>query len=221
MLTALEGFASDQADYASPEPEVQLSGEIQYKDGEVSTNATGGQIGYVYRRRDGLRVVQVRPNRLAYSWTGQYEGWDVFVEEFMKWWERYRSVIRPTELTRIGVRYVNKIDIPSVPIEIKDYLRTGIDVSPYLPQMVAGYYMQVVVPIRDSVMAQVISTILPPGNPEATSLILDIDTSDTEPVIAAADADNQAIQKRLDNLRDCKNYVFEACITDATRRLID
>ena len=67
------------------------------------------------------------------------------------------------------------------------------------------------------VSATITSSLLP-VRPDVTTLILDIDTWRDAP--AGESATDDAIAGHLATLRQAKNYVFEACITDATRGLI-
>jgi uncharacterized protein (TIGR04255 family) len=200
---------------------VNVTGRVEVGPDGVQGDTSGETIGHLLRRSDGLRIIQSRLNGFAYSALAPYDRWETFSAEALEHWRDYQRVARPTKLTRIGVRYINKIDIPSSSIEIKDYLRTAVDVAPYLPQLVAGYFFQIVVPLSHfDASATITSTILPPPAQDATSLILDIDTWRLVDMTLSVTDSSEGISQVLDTLREAKNYVFEACITDATRGLI-
>jgi uncharacterized protein (TIGR04255 family) len=212
---------ADHQTFTSTNPAYFISNQIVVGPEGIKGNTTSQQIGHVYRRDDGLRAIQSRLNGFAYSVLAPYDRWETFSSESWASWEKYREVARPTRVTRLGVRFINRIDIPQAPIEIKDYLRTAIDVSPYLPQVNTSYFLQVVVPLLNfDASATITSTVIPPSSAETTSLILDIDAWRQLDVQLGDDAGNERLREALEELRAAKNFVFEACITDATRGLI-
>jgi uncharacterized protein (TIGR04255 family) len=200
---------------------LEVTGTFDVSDAGLRSDTSVRQTGFVFKREDGLRIIQARLNGFSYAALAPYDKWESFHDEAWRHWEVYRDLIHPTKVTRLGVRYVNRIDIPSARVEIKDYLRTAIDVSPYLPQMIASHFLQVEVPLsRYGAVATITSTSVPPSQEDATSLILDIDAWRPTDVDLALDGASSAIHNALDSLRQAKNYTFEACITDATRGLI-
>jgi uncharacterized protein (TIGR04255 family) len=123
-------------------------------------------------------------------------------------------------LTRIGARFVNKIDIPLSAIELEDYLLTTATVPPELPQFISGYLLHMQLPmVRPGIACKIISTIIPPPSPEVSSLILDIDVWHEGTLDPRSGEFDGEVHSWLDELRRAKNDVFEACITDNTRRL--
>ncbi len=62
---------------------------------------------HVYRSESGTRTVALAIHMLAYS-TQDYPGWQAFVERYLRYWSRLEAWIEPKELTRVGLRYVNR-----------------------------------------------------------------------------------------------------------------
>lgn len=161
-------------------------------------------------------------DRFAYSQLSKYQGWDHFIGNVEPRWQRYKEVASPTSITNIGVRYVNRIVIPKAQVEINDYLRTTVDISPYLPQSIERYFAQISFPIAAfGVHATVTTALDNPLVPESTALVLDIDVSHEVDLDPSATSFGSDLIAEFDTLRSAKNYVFEACITDATRGVID
>jgi uncharacterized protein (TIGR04255 family) len=213
--------AADDAKFTLAGPAVQVSGRVDVSDVGITSDTSGIQVGHVFRRADGLRLIQSRLNGFSYSALAPYDRWESFSVEAWSGWLDYQRVARPARATRLAVRYVNRIDIPLSVVELKDYLRTAIDLSPYLPQTLAGYFWQAVVPLpRYSANATLISTAAQPPEPNYSSIVLDIDIWRTIDISMESSEANDDIQRQLEELRHAKNYVFEACITDATRGLI-
>jgi uncharacterized protein (TIGR04255 family) len=207
--------------YDAPMKQFAIQSDVLVGEDAVSARAKSEPRGVTVRRGDGSRVINALVDRFAFSWLGNYEDWDAFKSEAESLWLRYREVCQPETVSRLGVRFVNKIDIPSGQVEVRDYLRTTVDVSNYLPQVMAGYFMQVVIPLEEyEAGCQITSATTPSESEDSTSLILDIDTWKDVSILLRDPSASPLIDASLDTLRDAKNMVFEACITDATRSLI-
>src|SRR5216683_4477 len=90
----------------------------------VSAAASAQHVGFVYTSSDQKQVYQVRLDGFSFSRLAPYESWEPFCREARRLWELYRERLKPAAVTRLAVRYVNRLDIPGERIEIKDYLRT-------------------------------------------------------------------------------------------------
>ena len=128
----------------------------------------------------------------------------------------YRSVAKPTKVTRLAVRYVNRLDLPLPVADLKEYLRTVPEVSSDLPQNLAGYFMQLRIPQVDIKSLLLLNqAIIDPAKPGVASVVLDNDVfRDDDPP-----TDEQGVGDFFEVLRKRKNDVFEACITDRAREL--
>lgn len=220
-LDRLADLMAGRADYPSVSPQVQFEGGLVFEGESIHATTSGRQIGHLFQRVDQQRVIQAHLDRFVFSWLKPYDEWSKFIEEAEEMWLRYVQAVEPIRVTSAGVRFVNKIVIPQPRVEIKDYLRTSVDVSPYLPQAISSMLLQVSIPLgREDIVATITSTIVPPDVPGSTSLILDIDT--VRPLDLSRD--DQEFESKfvaaLEHLHQAKNLVFEACITDATRGLI-
>ena len=199
-----------------------VQGQFGLVDGVVTGETTGDRVGFAFQKPDGSRIIQADLGRFSFSWASQYTDWSDFINEAESAWLRYRRVSSPTMVKTIGVRFVNQIPMPRPIVEIKDYLRTSIDISPYLPQGVTNLFMQVDVPLSEGTSATITSALLAKPNVESpqVALLLDIDVKREVSAATEAAEFDALVKETLAHLRAAKNYVFEACITDATRGLI-
>jgi uncharacterized protein (TIGR04255 family) len=220
-LSDLEGIG-DESEFPTVDKTLTVTGIVDVGPEGVQSTTTGQQTGHVFKSSDGRHILQARLDGFSFACLAPYERWEPFSAEAERHWYRYRAAARPLRARRLGVRYVNKIDVQGEHIEIKDYLRTAVDVSPYLPQSISSYFFQVVVPLsRFRAFATITSAIVEAEAERSIGLILDIDTWQEVDIDFGAETSSQEIERRLETLRAAKNYVFEACITDATRRLIE
>ncbi|MBQ0894298.1 TIGR04255 family protein [Micromonospora sp. U56] len=199
---------------------LQVDNRIEVTDGEVSSQIDHRQLGFVFKSADELQIIHATVQGFLFSRLAPYPNWEPFVEEAWRVWQKYRQEAKPEALTRVGVRFINRINVPSDSIEIKDYLRTYPELSGELPQVLSGYFMQVQVPLRQfDGIVNITSGIENPGQ-GLVSLILDVDCfRDLDLSLSAPDFDEE-VRAILWRQREAKNFVFESCITDATRELI-
>lgn len=175
------------------------------------------QKGVLQASGDGKQLFQARSDGLTVHRLAPYQGWTPFREEVRRLWEIYRRTIRPRKVERVALRYINRLDLPFPIAEIKDYLRTSPDVSPDLPQGLAGFFMELNIPQPDLRCTLLLrETVVSPALPGMASVILDLDLFRTE-AIPSEEADLWAF---LDCLRIRQNAIFEACITDRMRERI-
>lgn len=186
-------------------------------DTEGSTPAGARSRGFLFSSADGKQLYQARSDGFTMHRLAPYEGWECFRDEARRLWAVYRRIARPRKLARVAVRTINRLDLPLPVVEMKDYLRTSPEVSPDLPQGLAGFFMQLNIPQPDVGSTLLLrETIVPPPAPGVASVVLDIDLFRIE-VIPSGDA---AMWTFIDSLRTRRNEIFEACITDRTRERI-
>ena len=207
-----------ESNYPTAEKLLTASGAMVFGP-EANTFATAKAepVGYLCRSADGLHIYQARTNSFTFSRLAEYTSWADVSGEARRLWDKYRAIATPTSITRIALRYVNRLDIPLPVQDFSTYLRTAPQLSPDLPQGLSGYFMQLQLPMPDLQGACVINqTIIePPAKPNTVAVVLDIDVFRTSGVAT----DETQLWEQLEQLRHEKNRVFESCITDEARRL--
>lgn len=184
---------------------------------QVGASAQQTHNGYRFVSPDNRQIFQARIDGFTFSRLAPYETWDSFRDEAHRLWKLYRQITKPKNITRLALRYINRLDLPLPLEDFKDYLRTIPEISPNMSQGLSGYFMQLQLPQTDlEAMLVLNQTLIPPPSPNLVSVVLDFDLfcKDNVP------GEDQDIWKRFETLRTRKNEVFEACITDKTRRLI-
>ena len=153
-----------------------------------------------------------------FSQLAPYDHWEVFREQALRAWNHYEATLCPQRIVRVGVRYINRIEIPVAPsghIDLDQYFRTGPKVAPELPQVMKTYFLRLELPMADPNSILIITqTAVPPTKPGFLATLLDLDA-----VMQNLDFNSDAAWKTIDELREHKNQAFEACITDLTREL--
>src|SRR5688572_25047547 len=61
---------------------------------------------------DQRHILLIRPKTFGYVELAPYSGWEVFSASARKYWERFQKTAGRLKVMRIGLRYINRIDVP-------------------------------------------------------------------------------------------------------------
>jgi uncharacterized protein (TIGR04255 family) len=193
----------------------------------VAINTTGGAMtvqqhaqGYRVRSIDQADIVVIFPDGIAASRVPPYPGWEHLRERARAAWAEWRRSVTSSAPKRIGIRYINRLDVPieeAEIIDIDDYLRFSPRIPDFSKRPLNGFWVQATRPTDVEHWSATITSYLlsPPPLINHVSLVLDIDVFRTEQV-PHRDAD---LWNCIDPVRELKNAIFEACITDQARKL--
>lgn len=211
-----EVHLGQEGDYPKREEGFIVHGQMSVGS-EVGASAKQISNGYRFVSQDHRQIFQARRDGFTFNRLAPYETWNSFREEARRLWTAYRSIATPKNITRIGVRYINRFDLPLPITDFKDYFRTVPEISSGMSQGLSGYFMQLQLPQADlNAMLVLNQALIPPPAPNMVSVLLDIDLhSDSD-----LPSDEQGLWDRFELFHTRKNKVFEACITDRVRRMI-
>jgi uncharacterized protein (TIGR04255 family) len=210
LANLLKFHADVSADY----PEKQEQHEVEVSIGGPTNSIK--QIGYKFTSKDQKQNVIASLRSFAFGRLAPYDRWDSMRAEASRLWQLYKSTMRPDRITRVGVRYINRIDVPtkSGGIDLDEYFQTAPRIASSLPQGLESFFMRLQIPIEGAMLLITETTAAPP-RPDLVSTLLDID------VFAQRNNINDGnVWQIIERLRVEKNRVFEACITDRVRDLI-
>jgi uncharacterized protein (TIGR04255 family) len=184
---------------------------------EVSAAAKQRQVGFMFWDGAQTQAFQARLDGYTFNRLAPYEHWDTFRDEARRLWDRYRELARPKGISRIAVRYINRLDLPLPLSDFKDYLRTVPEVAAELPQGLAGFVMGLQIPQEDlDAMVLLHEAMDEPHHEGVASIILDVDLfRQFDPLI-----EEDLAWSLLEQFRVRKNEIFEASITDKMREII-
>jgi uncharacterized protein (TIGR04255 family) len=180
-----------------------------------TTSATTTRVGFLCRGRGEL--FQVKRYGLSYHKLAPYSDWETCRDEAKRLWLKYGQATNPVRLIRLGLRYVNRLDLPA-PGRLEDYLRTYPELAPGLPQLLSAYMMQLSIPqpdMRGTVLVMRQGLVTAPG-PDLASVALDIDLAHVTDIEGQSDE----VWPVFEQLHSRQIDTFESCITDKTRELI-
>lgn len=203
-------------DYPKEEKIVEAVGQMAVGPRGGSASVQQSAIGWKFTSSDQKQIIQSRINGFTFSRLAPYDSWEPFRSEARRLWDTYRNTLNPQVVGRIAVRYINRIDIPGDRVDLKEYLRTSPEIAPELPQQLEGYFMQLRLPYSfSSAHCLINQTIVPSAHENVISVVLDIDLFRSQDL----PQQEEDVWACFESLHAGKNTIFEACITDNTRRL--
>ena len=170
--------------------------------------------------KDQADVVQIKTNAMVCSRLAPYTGWENFEPRARENWEIWRKTAKHTKIKRIGVRYINRIDIPARKgdiIDIEDYLTIVPKYpEPHLLTSFTKYTMQIKGPFSiEGFNLNINTNVVKPPLIDHFSIILDLDLSPQGDMPQR----NDKVWEMINQMREYKNNAFEMCITDKAREL--
>jgi uncharacterized protein (TIGR04255 family) len=190
--------------------DVELSGTM--------VRLTQQNIGFKILSADAGFTVNVGRSALGTSKNAPYSGWDDFIGEARANWSDWERIAGWREISRIGVRYINRIDIPFSSTgltELQDYFGFNIDVPETLGPLM-NFAMNAEIRLTEKAIKVVINHGATPSPlVQTNSFLLDLDLA----IEQALPTSERALWEAIEGLRSVKNLAFEACITDKTREL--
>jgi uncharacterized protein (TIGR04255 family) len=206
-------------DYPAP-PQQTVMWNVEV--GEAGAKVEQHLQGHKLTSGDGTSIVIIGMATIATSRLAPYEGWESFVVVAKRNWKIWKGITGHQRVARIGVRYINRLDIPVPPdavIQVGSYL----NYVPSVPSLAGfgdpgmdSFAMNSSVPLGiDECKLILNSSSVPSPLVNTASFILDLDVSRTTNV----PQNDEAIWSLLETIRAHKNNIFESCITDEARAL--
>jgi uncharacterized protein (TIGR04255 family) len=200
----------------------EFSAKIETEPG-WAIQATAKNTGFRLSNPESHQVVMARLSGLTFSLLTPYSRWEDLRDTAREVWKAYKAVCHPVNVTRIAVRYINRLDLTDAPHTLTDYIQVVPTLSATFPgYQPSDYFMQMVVPQEDLESVLIVNSgrVPPPEPATAFSLLLDFDLFrdvSSQPWDAEED---KPVWEFLERLHTRKNEAFEASITDKVRGLI-
>lgn len=205
-------------DYPQSEPLTQLQFQFGFGPGMTQLHPSqAAQQNYgrkhVSRNRNQLAVF--RRNGFSFSRLPPYQRWQSFRDEAKRIWRIYRSATGPVPIVRFGLRYINRVNIPTGQ-PVQQFLRLYPEVPSYPDgalRTINSSYIRV-----DSILTEIPGgnliiqqATLPPERSDFVTLALDFDIS----VTPEGNVTEEYVWDTFEIARAIKNELFKASLTPA------
>jgi len=141
----------------------------------LATSAQQRPTGTLFIGRDERQIAQFRLDGFTFSRLAPYPEWESVREEALRLWRAYRVLAPDARVTRVAVRYVNRLKLPLPVGDLGDYLT----LRPELPSEVggiSGFFVHLEIPQPDiSAMLIINEAIAEPPTEQRLAVLLDFD----------------------------------------------
>ncbi|MPZ19383.1 MAG: TIGR04255 family protein [Luteitalea sp.] len=158
---------------------------------------------------DGNRIVQFRVDGFTFNNVGAYIGGETLLDEALRLWTRFAHIVRPAAVTRLALRYLNRLDLPLRDGEQLDrFLTAAPELPEGAPQRLSSFLSRVVA--HDETDANVVVTQkLDTTGKFPVPIVIDVDAFFAKEL----DPNAQSLRGMLEILRALKNRVFFSLLT--------
>jgi uncharacterized protein (TIGR04255 family) len=174
-----------------------------------------GLQGYFFKTSDEKTIAQFRVDGLTFNRLHPYTSWKELFPQALDLWRLYSSVSKPEVITRLAVRYINRIQLPAGAITFESYLRTAPVIPSELPQYLSSFLTRVTIHDPQTAIAAHVTQALE-ANPQGQPLVVILDIEAYKQNEFAID--EPTIEQTFRQLRAFKNLIFFNSLTDETLR---
>lgn len=186
----------------------------------ASPEQFGPQFGTVslmqFIRKDEKALLQIGSHLLSVSVLKPYPSWPRFLPLIKRGFNAYRDVVVPKGIHRIGLRYINHIEVPDQGVKLEDFFEFRPYVGPNLPQDFGTFALGVQMPYekgRDILHVQLASLPRSDASIDKATVLLSLDYFLLKP----AEVSLEEAFTWVDIAHSHIEEAFEACLTGNLR----
>lgn len=202
--------------FEAPKPRVQFETALKIDENGISHNHNQRPLGFEVTLRDGSEIVFLEEQKFVFAQRAPYDRWEYFSGKALALLTPTVAALDVTEFSRVGLRFINRIDIPEPKIDTDEYVTISFNGPRDDRGIIEEFQMRVVKPSEREGLryALVLATMASPL-PKHSSILLDIDVFTREPIPATG----EKFMHMLGEMRSEKNDIFQKCITEKTIEL--
>lgn len=193
----------------------QVAFEVEVGPEGANARMGSGAGRALFRNADETRLVQVAGDVLVLNQLPPYPHFEAWSEALLEMLAVYREVANPTAITRLGMRYINRIGFSSTIVQMEDYFRVYAEVPDELGAMHGDFLIRLQLPTRVTGHEFLLTLGRAPADTDGHAIVLDL--YDTTSLGGPTSFDE--IQQSLSDAHENIEWVFEHTITDATRAI--
>jgi uncharacterized protein (TIGR04255 family) len=192
----------------------EFHGEVKLEPGKPPSQLVRdvGWKGVRFRSSDEKHIAQFNRDGFVFSRLEPYTDWKQFSGEGLRLWNIFQALAQPAVIHRIGVRFINLIQLPPGELRFEDYIQPA-PTSPLeldLPFQGFMHHDRLAVPGHPYGINIIRTIQASPGNGRTrVGVILDIDVFTAQEF----DLDGAKLVRRLLEMRWLKNKAFFGSVT--------
>ncbi len=164
---------------------------------------------------NGRSFIQIGSHLLAVNCLKPYPAWAGFKPLIERALQALNTTVKVKGIERAGLRYINRIEIPTHTIKLEEYFDFRPHLGPNLPKRTSGFALQCLLPFseKDACTVQLSSAV--PEEAGNSAILLDLDYFLVQPRAIVLDKALEWIEEAHQRIEE----VFEGCITERLREL--
>jgi uncharacterized protein (TIGR04255 family) len=200
--------------------EAQVQGANADGTPSVSLQHRFGKTRVQLMAEKGTKIVGVGADQLSIHMLRPYTEWEDFRPRIWEALRAYREVAEPEGISRVGLRYINRISLDEAAPDLGKYFT----IPPRFPEaepptrMLAFFNRKEAEFLDKPIRIVITFADLEPKAPDQSAYLLDIDTIW---ITTDAPIPLDAVETVLEDMKVRHRQVFESLITDESRRLFD
>ncbi|MFL5560824.1 MAG: TIGR04255 family protein [Gemmatimonadaceae bacterium] len=211
----------DSAETRYQEAQELRTGNFAFDAATWATSSTPMELeGYRFASVDGTEVVQVRHRSLTVSSLAPYRGWEALLKATEAHWNRFRAVAHAITVTRIAVRYINRLSLPYQGVPLAEYLHVVPAIGDSLPNRIGQFLLRLEIVNPGDPGTRLIITEGRELNPDPARIFIVLDLDVSRPV-EIEPGDSATLFRSIEDLHTLGNDAFENSITDKARALFE
>lgn len=203
--------------FGEPKPRLQFNAAFDLDAGSFSHERK--QLGFELARRDGSEIVFLEEQGFVFVKPAPYDRWDQFLQSAMTLLLPVVSLLGVEEFSRVGTRFVNRIDIPTPdgkPANTDDFVTIKFDGPRMDRGEILEFQMRVVKPTkRENLNYALVLATTASQLPGHSAILLDIDVFTSRSVGVMG----EDLMRTLGEMRIEKNDIFKRCLKQKARDL--
>lgn len=200
--------------YPNQAPLYVMSGQFGVSpEGNAKARSTAQAVGLRLTNVEGNRACMARIDYISVSFLPPYTPWPALADAAREAYDKYRKIVPQEQVVRVGMRYINRMNLPLVDgQDILELITTEPRFPKGIPELLSGFETTVYLPLEANSGAVIRQRLEPPLSPDqkGVQFVLDIDAF----YQAEKGVEESRIWEVLEALRERKNAIFFGTVTD-------
>lgn len=200
-----------------PDQKIVQERIVNFNLGPEGLKTQEGNLGHrlICKSPDGKRWVQISGLFLAINQLSPYPGWEEsFRDTILVRFEELQKTIGPFTFKRVGLRYINRIDVPQVPLVWGDWFKLKLPVPAMSGAKQREFQMRFQQELPENRRFIINLAALPPRDGKVSPVMLDLDL-----IWEGAPMEPDDLCQMLEHVHGPHRLVFEAYLRDKLRKL--
>ena len=205
-----EFFKRVQDDYPEMEPAYEVGLQLEFGPKKIGHSLSPPRQLARFTHASRPLILQLSENVFSVNVLPVYPGWSSMREDVVTAWSQARSVLKPAKVTRVGLRYINRIERKKPDETPSEWLSAGDYISAGVLRSKGAFLSRVESHIdQENVLIVTVAEIQSDDTDAMRPIVLDIDRI----VEKQLSVKNDALLKEMDSLHEHVWQVFESAMT--------